>query len=82
MVDDPSECSDEFPTASDQNAERNRLHEFIKRLIIWKNSNDENILAEARYEIAYSVARNNGENLVDFREKYENDPKAVPTILK
>ena len=81
MVDDPSECTDEFPTESDQNAERNRLHDIIKRLIIWKNSNDENILAEARYEIAFSVARNNGENLRDFREKYKNDPKAVLQYL-
>ncbi len=81
MIDDPSECSDEFPTESDQNAERNRLHEIIKRLIIWKNSNDENILAEARYEIAYSVARNNGENLSAFRERHENDPKAVLSYL-
>ena len=81
MVDDPSECTDEFPTESDQNAERNRLHEIIKRLIIWKNSNDENILAEARYEIAYSVARNNGENLDAFRERHKNDPKAVLQYL-
>ena len=81
MVDDPSECTDEFPTESDQNAERNRLHDIIKRLIIWKNSNDENILAEARYEIAFSVARNNGENLRGFRERYENDSKAVLQYL-
>lgn len=81
MVDDPSECKEEFPTESDQNAERNRLHEIIKRLIIWKNSNDENILAEARYEIACSVARNNGENLDTFREKHKNDPKAVLQYL-
>ncbi len=81
MVDDPSECTDEFPTESDQNAERNRLHEIIKRLIIWKNSNDENILAEARYEIAFSVARNNGENLGAFHEKHKNDPKAVLQYL-
>ncbi len=81
MVDDPSECTGEFPTISEQNAERNRLHEIIKRLIIWKNSNDENILAEARYEIAYSVARNNGENLDAFRERHKNDPKAVLQYL-
>ena len=81
MVDDPSECTDEFPTESDQNAERNRLHEIIKRLIIWKNSNDENILAEARFEIAFSVARNNGENLDAFRERHKNDPKAVLQYL-
>lgn len=81
MVDDPSECTDEFPTESDQEAERNRLHNIIKRLIIWKNSNDEFILAAARYEIAYSVARNNGDDLNAFRERYENDPKAVLQYL-
>ena len=81
MVDDPSECPGEFPTESDQKAERLRLHNIIKRLIIWKNSNDEIILAEARYEIAYSVARNNGENLDAFRERHKNDPKAVLQYL-
>ena len=82
MVDDPSECKDEFPTESDQNAERSRLHNIIKRLVIWKTCNDENLLAEARYEIAYSAARNNGENLSVFREKFKSDPKAVLKYLR
>ena len=82
MVDDPSECEDEFPTEPEQNAERNRLHNIIKRLVIWKTCNDENLLAEARYEIAYSAARNSGENLNVFREKFKNDPKAVLNYLR
>ena len=77
MVDDPSECKDEFPTEPEQNAERTRLHNIIKRLVVWQNSNDENLLAEARYEIAYSAARNNGENLNVFHGKFKNDPEAV-----
>ena len=81
MVDDPSECADEFPTIPEQNTERNRLHNIIKRLIIWKNSNDENILAEARYEIAFSVARNNGEDMDAFCEDMKADPKAVLQYL-
>ena len=81
MVDDPSECRDEFPTESEQNAERDRLHGIIKRLVIWQNSNDENLLAEARYEIAYSVARNNGEDLTDFQKRFKNDPEAVLQYL-
>ena len=81
MVDDPSECKDEFPTEPEQNAERTRLHGIIKRLVVWQNSNDENLLAEARYEIAYSVARNNGEDLVVFRQKFKNDPEAVLQYL-
>ena len=82
MVDDPSECKDEFPTEPEQNAERNRLHNLIKRLVVWQNSNDENLLAEARYEIAYAVARNNGEDLTAFRTRFQNDPKAVLQYLR
>ncbi len=81
MVDDPSECTDEFPTIPDQKAERIRLHKIIERLIIWKNSNDENILAEARFEIAFSVARNNGEDLRVFRKKYKDNSEAVLQYL-
>ena len=82
MVDAPSECRDEFPTEPEQNAERNRLYNIIKRLVIWKTCNDENLLAEARYEIAYSTARNKGENLSVFREQFKNDPKAVLKYLR
>ena len=82
MVDDPSECTDEFPTESEQNAERNRLHGIIKRLVVWQNSNDENLLAEARLEIAVSAARNTGEDAKAFRGNYENNPKAVLNYLR
>lgn len=82
IVDDPSECRDEFPTEAEQNAERNRLHSMIKRLVIWQNSNDENLLAEARYEMACSVVRNNGENLTAFRTRFQNDSEAVLQYLR
>ena len=61
MVDDPSSCPEEFPTERAQTKERERLHELIRRLVVWKNSNDERLLAEARYEIARTVARCHGE---------------------
>ena len=61
MVDDPSSCHDEFPTEDDRRVERDRLHDLIKRLVIWENSSDDDLLAEARYEIARSVARSHGE---------------------
>ena len=60
LVDDPIDCSGEFPTEQEQRAERQRLHELIKRLVKWENSSDPDLLAEARYEIARSVARSNG----------------------
>ena len=81
MVDDPSECKDEFPTEPDQEAERNRLHNIIKRLVIWKTCNNENLLAEARYEIAFSVARNNREDLAIFRTRFKDDPESVLKYL-
>ena len=57
MVDDPSSCPDEFPTIEDQAIERKRLHDIITRLVKWENSNDPELLAQARLEIAKSIAR-------------------------
>ena len=61
LVDDPVDCTDEFPTEDTQRVERQRLHELIKRLVKWENSSDAALLNESRYEIACSVARSNGE---------------------
>ena len=61
LVDDPADCPDEFPTEAEQRAERQRLHDLIKRLVIWKDSSNPGLLAEARYEIARSVARSHNE---------------------
>ena len=81
MVDDPVACPEEFRTEIDQEAERNRLHSIIRRLVVWKNCNDENLLADARYEIAFSVARNNDEDLNAFRQRFKNDSEAVLQYL-
>ena len=65
MVDDPSSYLDDS-TEDEQRAERERLHNIIRQLVKWE-STDENkpgvkiLLAEARYEIARSVARSRGE---------------------
>ncbi len=61
MVDDPSECPDEFSTKEEQDKERARLHCIIEKLIKWENSNNEEALVKARQEIALSVARSRGE---------------------
>ena len=60
LVDDPSSCPERFPTEAEQTAERQRLHAIIKRLVKWENSDDEKLLAEARYEIARSIAHAHG----------------------
>ncbi len=66
MVDDPSECPDEFPDEETQRIERERLHDIIKELVKWQNTDEskpdvKTLVAEARYEIARSVARTRGE---------------------
>ena len=66
MVDDPSACSNEFPTEDDQRAERERLHEIIRKLVQWESTDESQpavreLLANARYEIARSVARSRDE---------------------
>jgi len=51
IVDDPSSRPDEFPTEEAQEQERQRLFGIIKRLVLWENTNNEEVLNEARAEI-------------------------------
>src|SRR6186997_1569412 len=43
LVDDPSAHPDRFPTPEAQVAERDRLHDLIKRLVVWENTGDEKL---------------------------------------
>ena len=54
LVDDPSAHPDRFPTEEDQKLERKRLFGILERLVVWRNSNDPEVLAEARAEIEKS----------------------------
>ena len=58
LVDDPSAHPDRFPTDADQAEERKRLFGILERLVVWKNSNDPDVLAEARAEIEASCDGN------------------------
>ena len=58
LVDDPSARPDEFPTEEAQRAERERLHALIERLVVWENTRDERLLAEAHAEILKSTDGN------------------------
>ena len=49
LVDDPS--NDESLSSQEQEAERQRLFGILERLVKWENSNDRDVLAEARAEI-------------------------------
>ena len=51
LVDDPSSHPELFPTEDAQEAERQRLHALLACLVKWENSNDEDLLNEARAEI-------------------------------
>ncbi len=57
MVDDPSSVPDEFPTEEAQNAERERLFDLIRELVVWENTTNERVLEAARAEIRRSWAR-------------------------
>ena len=58
LVDDPSAY---LSDPGEIQEERQRLHDLIGRLVKWENSNDPNLLAAARSEIARSVARSRQE---------------------
>ncbi len=57
LVDDPSSCSEFFPTEAAQNHERQRLFRLIEDLVVWENSNNARVINAARLEIARSHAR-------------------------
>jgi putative DNA methylase len=56
LVDDPS--SDPSLTEEQQKAERERLHNLIRRLVKWENVNDEALMREAHEEILKSTGGN------------------------
>ena len=76
IVDDPSSCTEEFPTQESQDEERERLHGIITRLVKWESTDETNpqnieLLAEARWEIARSVARSRNERVPDRSDRAE-----------
>ncbi len=60
LVDDPSAHPDRFPTEEDQAVERKRLFEILEKLVVWENSNNPEVLAEARAEIVSSCGGGGG----------------------
>ena len=64
LVDDPEDCPEEFRTHEERQAERQRLHALIERLVVWENvqpDSQDDVVDEARREIARSLARGRGE---------------------
>ena len=57
MVDDPGSVPEDFPTAEEQETERQRLFRLIEELVKWENTTNEPLLEQARAEIRRSWAR-------------------------
>ncbi len=58
LVDDPSSHPELFPTEKEQNAERERLFRILENLVVWENSNNPDVLDEAKAEIMKSTGGN------------------------
>lgn len=58
LVDDPSSRPEEFPTKQLQDIERLRLFGILERLVKWENSNNQDVLDEAKAEIMKSTDSN------------------------
>lgn len=54
LVDDPSTHPEQFPDEASQTAERERLFNILRELVVWENSNDSRVLDDAKAEIAKS----------------------------
>ena len=80
MVDDPSAHPDRFPTEQAQAQERERLFELIKKLVQWENTNDEEVLAQAREEIRESWRRTCTGNANHPRAAEWFDPDRLPAF--
>ena len=58
LVDDPSSHPEKFPTDEDVAVERKRLHHLMEQLVVWENSSNDELLAQAHREILESTAGN------------------------
>ncbi|MBQ3402177.1 MAG: DUF1156 domain-containing protein [Synergistaceae bacterium] len=66
LVDDPSSHPEKFPDEASQNAERERLFGILRKLVVWENSNNPQLLAQAKAEILSSTHNNPPELLDPF----------------
>lgn len=58
LVDDPSSHPEIFPTEEEQNRERDRLFHILRELVVWENSNNQDVLNQAKTEIMKSTDNN------------------------
>lgn len=58
LVDDPSAHPDRYPTEEAQRVRRDELHRLIEELVVWENSNNQDVLRRAHQEILDSCDGN------------------------
>jgi putative DNA methylase len=80
MVDDPSSHPERFPNEEAQEKERQRLFRLIEELVLWENTTNETVLAQAREEIWKSWRATCAENQNHPRSKELFDPKKLPAF--
>ncbi len=80
MVDDPSADPDRFPAKDTQEQERERLFGILKRLVKWENTNNEEMLSEARAEIVRNWRRACEDNANHPLARELFDPKRLPAF--
>ena len=88
LVDDPIDCPDEFPTEAEQLAERERLHDILRNISRWENTDERQaknatLMNDARFEVARSLARSRGDAAPSDPDqvlKYLSDEETGVTI--
>ena len=80
MVDDPSANTEQFPTAAEQAAERQRLFRIIEELVKWENTANQRVLGAARKEILRSWRRTCVDHKDHPRAKQLFDPERLPAF--
>src|SRR5213594_247471 len=80
MVDDPSAHPDKFPTEEAQEKERQRLFRLIEELVLWENTTNETVLAQARDEIWKSWRATCAENKHHPRAAELFNPDKLPAF--
>lgn len=78
MVDDPSARPELFPTARDQEKERQRLFNIIRDLIRWESTTDDVVLERARNEIRRSWRLTCADNVDHPRAEELFNPDKLP----
>ena len=80
LVDDPSGRPELFPTKAEQDRERERLFGILRKLVLWENTTNEEVLEAARAEIRQSWRRVCADNADHPRASELFDPEKLPVF--